>query len=70
MKVFILCGGHGTRLDNLGKIIAKPMARINKEPILLHIIENFLVQGFNEFVICTGHKSETKNNFFLKKILS
>ena len=23
MKVFILCGGHGTRLDNLGKIIEK-----------------------------------------------
>ena len=67
MKVFILCGGHGTRLDNLGKIIAKPMARISKEPILLHIIENFLVQGFNEFVICTGHKYETINNFFLKE---
>jgi len=37
MKVFILCGGHGTRLDNLGKVIAKPMARIGKEPILFHI---------------------------------
>jgi|TARA_B110000259_G_C13959353_1_gene379998 glucose-1-phosphate cytidylyltransferase len=67
MKVFILCGGHGTRLDNLGKIIAKPMARIGKEPLLLHIIENFCLQGFNNFVICTGHKSITINNFFLRE---
>ncbi len=67
MKVFILCGGHGTRLDNLGKIIAKPMVRVGKEPLLLHIIENFCLQGFNDFVICTGHKSETINNFFLKE---
>ena len=67
MKVFILCGGHGTRLDNLGKVIAKPMARIGKEPILFHIMENFFLQGFNEFVICTGHKSETINDYFLKE---
>mgnify|MGYP006089754321 FL=1 len=67
MKVFILCGGHGTRLDNLGKIIAKPMARIGKEPLLMHIIDNFYLQGFDDFVICTGHKSESINNFFLKE---
>ena len=67
MKIFILCGGHGTRLDNLGKVIAKPMARIGNEPILFHIIENFVLQGFSEFVICTGHKSETINSYFLKE---
>ena len=67
MKVFILCGGYGTRLDNLGKIIAKPMVRIGKTPLILHIIENYCIQGFNEFVICTGHKSNSINNFFLKE---
>ena len=66
MKVFILCGGYGTRLDDLGKVIAKPMVRVGNEPILFHIIENYCVQGFNDFVLCTGHKSQTVRNFFLK----
>ena len=67
MKVFILSGGFGTRLDQLGKIIAKPMVRIGKKPILLNIIENFCIQGFYEFVLCTGHKSQTIRNYFLKE---
>ena len=40
MKTFILCGGFGTRLDYEGTLIAKPMVRIGKEPILMHIIKN------------------------------
>ena len=67
MKVFILCGGYGSRLDNLGKLIAKPMVRIGKNPLLFHIIENFANQGFQDFVLCTGHKEETITNFFLKE---
>ena len=34
MKTFILCGGFGTRLDYEGTLMAKPMVRIGKEPIL------------------------------------
>ena len=67
MKVFILCGGYGSRLDNLGKLIAKPMVRIGKNPLLFHIIKNFANQGFKDFVLCTGHKGETIKNFFLKE---
>ena len=44
MKTFILCGGLGTRLDYEGTLIAKPMVRIGKEPILMHIIKNFTDQ--------------------------
>tara|TARA_B100000900_G_scaffold325207_1_gene285007 strand:+ start:77 stop:196 length:120 start_codon:yes stop_codon:yes gene_type:complete len=36
MKIFILYGVCGTRLDNLSKIIAKPVARISKELTLPH----------------------------------
>ena len=67
MKVFILCGGYGTRLDYEGKTIAKPMVKIGQKPILMHIIENFNKQNFNEFVICLGHKSETIIDYFLKE---
>ena len=67
MKVFILCGGYGTRLDQESKIIAKPMVRIGKEPILFHLIQNFLIQGFNEFVICLGYKKNSIINYFLNE---
>jgi len=67
MKVFILCGGFGTRLDYEGTLIAKPMARIGPEPILMHIIENYCNQGYNDFVFCLGHKSPTIINYFLKE---
>ncbi len=67
MKVFILCGGYGTRLDYEGRIKAKPMVEIGKKPILMHIIENFYRQSFNEFVLCLGHKAETVVDYFLKE---
>ena len=67
MKVFILCGGFGTRLDHEGTLIAKPMVRIGPDPILMHIIKNYHNQGYNDFVFCLGHKSQTIINYFLKE---
>lgn len=67
MKIFILCGGFGTRLDHEGKLKAKPMIKIGSDPILMHIIKNFVSQGYNDFVFCLGYKSETIINFFIKE---
>ena len=67
MKTFILCGGFGTRLDHEGKLMAKPMVRIGKDPILMHIIKSYCDQGYNDFVFCLGHKSNSIINFFLKE---
>jgi glucose-1-phosphate cytidylyltransferase len=67
MKTFILCGGFGTRLDYEGTLIAKPMVRIGLNPILMHIINNYHDQGFNDFVFCLGHKSNTIINYFLRE---
>ncbi len=67
MKVFILCGGFGSRLDYEGKTKAKPMVEIGNKPMLMHIIENFCKQNFNEFVICLGHKGKTIIDYFLKE---
>ena len=67
MKVFILCGGFGTRLDYEGTLIAKPMVRIGPDPILMHIIKGYYDQGYNHFVFCLGHKSRTIINYFLKE---
>lgn len=67
MKTFILCGGFGTRIDHEGKLKAKPMVRIGHKPILMHIVENYIKQGYNDFVFCLGHKSNTIINYFLKE---
>ena len=67
MKIFILCGGYGTRLDYEGKIKAKPMVMIGNKPILMHIIENFCRSGYNDFVFCLGFQSESIIKFFLKE---
>lgn len=67
MKVFILCGGFGTRLDYEGKLKAKPMVKIGDSPILMHIIQNFVSQNFSEFVLCLGYKSESVINYFKKE---
>ena len=68
MKVFILCGGFGTRLDYEGQLKAKPMVRIGKNPILIHLIESFYQQNIKNFVLCLGYKSEkTKIHYFLKE---
>ena len=81
MKVFILCGGFGTRLDHEGTLIAKPMVRIGPDPILMHIIKNYCDQGFNDFVfclvpsfflflVCTTFFKSVRLTFFFPKILS
>ena len=67
MKIFILCGGFGSRLDYEGTLKSKAMIRIGREPILMHLIESFYDQGFSEFVLCLGHKSKTIKNYFFKK---
>ena len=67
MKIFILCGGLGTRLNFEGTLKAKPMVMVGKDPIIKHIIDNFSQQNFFEFVLCLGHKSETIVKYFLKK---
>ena len=66
MKIFILCGGFGTRLDYEGTLKAKPLVRIGKQPILKHLMDQFINQGFSEFVLCLGYRSETIINYFLK----
>jgi len=66
MKIFILCGGYGSRLDHEGLLKAKPMVKIGPNPVLIHIMQNYLDQNYDEFVLCLGNKKETIINYFLK----
>ncbi len=43
----------------------KPMVEIGGRPVLWHIMKLLGQQGLNDFVICTGYKSEVIKNYFL-----
>jgi glucose-1-phosphate cytidylyltransferase len=58
MKVIILCGGLGTRISEETDDRPKPMVLIDDQPILWHIMNNYARQGFNEFILALGYKSE------------
>lgn len=58
MKVVILAGGLGTRLSEETENKPKPMVQIGEKPILWHLMDVFSKQGFDEFILALGYKSE------------
>lgn len=64
MKVVILAGGFGTRINEETTHKPKPMIEIGDRPILWHIMKIYSHYGFNDFVICLGYKSEYVKNWF------
>lgn len=61
----ILCGGKGTRLREETEYKPKPMVEVGGRPILWHVMRNFAVHGFREFVICLGYRGELIREYFL-----
>jgi glucose-1-phosphate cytidylyltransferase len=62
-KVAILCGGRGTRLQEHSRSIPKPLIEIGGKPILWHVIQIYLAQGFRRFVLLTGYQAELIDEF-------
>ena len=58
MKVFILCGGLGTRLRSVVKDTPKPMAPVLGRPFLSYLMDSFSVGSVTEFILCVGYKRE------------
>ena len=58
MKTIILAGGLGTRFSEETENKPKPMILIDHRPILWHIMDIYASQGYSDFVIATGYKSE------------
>ena len=68
MKVVILAGGKGTRISEYTKFIPKPMIKINKYPLIFHIMKIYAKQGFKDFIIASGYKGEIIEKFLRRKI--
>ena len=58
MKVIILAGGFGTRISEETENKPKPMVLLDDKPIIWHLMDIYARQGFSDFVIATGYKSE------------
>lgn len=64
MKVIILAGGLGTRISEHTKTQPKPMVKIGKYPILIHIMKHYMDHGYNDFLVAGGYKINALENYF------
>lgn len=70
MKVVILAGGKGTRIQEESEKRPKPMIEIGDKPILWHIMKEYSHYGFNDFIICCGYKQQMIKEWFADYYLS
>ena len=64
MKVVILAGGRGTRIQEESLIKPKPLIEIGSKPIIWHIMKTYSHYGFKEFIICCGYKGYLIKEYF------
>ena len=64
MKVVILAGGFGTRLQSVVKDLPKPMAPIGDTPFLDILMQKLLQYGADEFILCVSYKREKIQAYF------
>lgn len=64
MKIAILAGGLGSRMDEQAQIKSKALAEIGGHPILWHLLKYYHHFGFDEFVIALGHMGDSIRSYF------
>jgi dTDP-glucose pyrophosphorylase len=60
----IMAGGMGTRLLPHTQTIPKPMVQIGQKPMLEHIIDRAVVEGFRHIVLAVHHLSHVIEDHF------
>jgi glucose-1-phosphate cytidylyltransferase len=65
MKVVILAGGIGSRLQEETTVRPKPLVEVGGKPILWHILNIYSAFGFNEFTLALGYKGEAIKEYFI-----
>ncbi len=65
MRVAILAGGLGTRLQEETTVKPKPMVEIGGRPILWHVMKHYAHYGFKEFIVALGYKGDSIKRHFL-----
>lgn len=67
MRVVVLAGGMGTRLQEETTTRPKPMVEIGGRPILWHIMKHYAHHGFDEFQIALGYMGDFIKDYFLDR---
>jgi glucose-1-phosphate cytidylyltransferase len=63
-KVIILAGGKGLRIYSEKNSLTKPLAKINGKPLIWYVINTYLKNGLNSFIVCTGANTKAINSLF------
>lgn len=63
-KVIIMAGGFGKRLGSLTKNTPKPMLKLRGKPLLEHIIEKLIKEGFGEVYISIFYLKKKIKDYF------
>ena len=64
MKTAILCGGRGTRLNEIGVAVPKALVPIGGRPVIWHLMRIFAESGFDDFILCLGYLREKIEQYF------
>ena len=64
MKVVIMAGGKGTRIQSVASDIPKPMIPINGVPVLEMELCSLRDQGFDDFIFTVGHLADCIMDYF------
>ncbi len=67
MRVVLLAGGMGTRLQEETVTRPKPMVEIGGKPILWHIMKHFAHHGCDEFFVALGYMGDFIKSYFLDR---
>ena len=67
MRVVLLAGGMGTRLQEETATRPKPMVEIGGKPILWHIMKHFAHHGFDDFYVALGYMGDFIKSYFLDR---
>ena len=63
-EMLILAGGFGTRLKSVVSDVPKPMAPVAGRPFLAYLLDYWIGQGIDRFVISTGHLASVIESHF------
>lgn len=56
--VFLMAGGLGTRLRPMTQSVPKPLLKVGNKPLLEHILDSLIAQGFHRFFISLHYMPE------------
>ena len=69
MRVLLLAGGRGRRLEPYTAILPKPLAPVGDQPIMEIILRQLHRDGFSDVVVSIGHLGELIEAYFRAKPL-